>query len=66
MASQPGNFGAFVEASKSLGLASSDVLIAIIASEISAARNLPLAAGPVVGHIRHNGAVAEWLKAAVC
>ena len=28
--------------------------------------NLPLAARPRVGHIRPNGAVAEWLKAAVC
>ena len=28
--------------------------------------NLPLAAGPRVGHIRAYGAVAEWLKAAVC
>ena len=28
--------------------------------------NLPLAARARVGHIRHNGAVAEWLKAAVC
>jgi hypothetical protein len=28
--------------------------------------NLPLAAGPRVRHIRANGAVAEWLKAAVC
>jgi hypothetical protein len=28
-------------------------------------RNL-LAAQPGVGHIRLNGAVAEWLKAAVC
>ena len=32
----------------------------------SAAANLPLAARPRVGHIRLNGAVAEWLKAAVC
>jgi hypothetical protein len=32
----------------------------------SAAANLPLAAHPCVGHIRLNGAVAEWLKAAVC
>ena len=32
----------------------------------SAARNLPLAASPRVGHIRLTGAVAEWLKAAVC
>jgi hypothetical protein len=32
----------------------------------SAAGNLPLAARPRVGHIRLNGAVAEWLKAAVC
>jgi hypothetical protein len=32
----------------------------------SAAGNLPLAAGPCVGHIGLNGAVAEWLKAAVC
>jgi hypothetical protein len=32
----------------------------------SAARNLPLAAHPCVGHIGLNGAVAEWLKAAVC
>ena len=31
-----------------------------------AAANLPLAARPCVGHIRLNGAVAEWLKAAVC
>jgi hypothetical protein len=30
-----------------------------------AVRNL-LAAQPGVGHIRLNGAVAEWLKAAVC
>ena len=30
------------------------------------ARNLRLAARPTVGHIRPNGAVAEWLKAAVC
>src|ERR1700732_222222 len=29
-------------------------------------RNLPLAARPRVGHIDRNGAVAEWLKAAVC
>jgi hypothetical protein len=29
-------------------------------------RNLRLAAQPSVGHIRLNGAVAEWLKAAVC
>jgi hypothetical protein len=28
--------------------------------------NLPLAAGPRVRHIRVDGAVAEWLKAAVC
>ena len=28
--------------------------------------NLPLAAGPCVRHIRAHGAVAEWLKAAVC
>ena len=28
--------------------------------------NLPLAAGPRVRHIRADGAVAEWLKAAVC
>ena len=28
--------------------------------------NLPLAAGPRVRHIRARGAVAEWLKAAVC
>ena len=28
--------------------------------------NLPLAAGPRVRHIRAHGAVAEWLKAAVC
>jgi hypothetical protein len=28
--------------------------------------NLPLAAHPCVGHIGLNGAVAEWLKAAVC
>ena len=28
--------------------------------------NLPLAARPRVGHIRSHGAVAEWLKAAVC
>ena len=28
--------------------------------------NLPLAARPCVGHIRPHGAVAEWLKAAVC
>ena len=28
--------------------------------------NLSLAARPGVGHIRPNGAVAEWLKAAVC
>jgi hypothetical protein len=27
---------------------------------------LPLAARAGVGHIRANGAVAEWLKAAVC
>jgi hypothetical protein len=27
---------------------------------------LPLAARARVGHIRANGAVAEWLKAAVC
>jgi hypothetical protein len=27
---------------------------------------LPLAAHPCVGHIGLNGAVAEWLKAAVC
>jgi len=33
---------------------------------ISAAVHLPLAAGPRVGHIGLNGAVAEWLKAAVC
>ena len=32
----------------------------------SAAANLPLAARPRVGHIGPNGAVAEWLKAAVC
>jgi hypothetical protein len=31
-----------------------------------AAANLPLAALPCVGHIGLNGAVAEWLKAAVC
>jgi hypothetical protein len=31
-----------------------------------AARNLPLAARPGVGHIGRDGAVAEWLKAAVC
>jgi hypothetical protein len=30
------------------------------------APNLPLAARPGVGHIGLNGAVAEWLKAAVC
>ena len=30
------------------------------------ARNLRLAARPGVGHIRLDGAVAEWLKAAVC
>ncbi|HTL54073.1 MAG TPA: hypothetical protein VL361_00285, partial [Candidatus Limnocylindrales bacterium] len=28
--------------------------------------HLPLAARALVGHIRPNGAVAEWLKAAVC
>jgi len=28
--------------------------------------NLLLAARARVGHIRRNGAVAEWLKAAVC
>ncbi|HLJ00817.1 MAG TPA: hypothetical protein VKT76_13950, partial [Bradyrhizobium sp.] len=28
--------------------------------------NLRLAAQPGVGHIRADGAVAEWLKAAVC
>jgi hypothetical protein len=28
--------------------------------------NLPLAASPRVGHIGPHGAVAEWLKAAVC
>jgi hypothetical protein len=28
--------------------------------------NLPLAARARVGHIRAYGAVAEWLKAAVC
>ena|SRR5205085_12170094 len=28
--------------------------------------NLPLAARPCVGHIGPDGAVAEWLKAAVC
>jgi hypothetical protein len=28
--------------------------------------NLPLAAGPRVGHIGPAGDVAEWLKAAVC
>jgi hypothetical protein len=28
--------------------------------------NLSLAARPRVGHIGLNGAVAEWLKAAVC
>jgi hypothetical protein len=28
--------------------------------------NLQLAARRSVGHIRHDGAVAEWLKAAVC
>jgi hypothetical protein len=32
----------------------------------SVAANLPLAARPCVGHIGLNGAVAEWLKAAVC
>jgi hypothetical protein len=32
----------------------------------SAAGKLPLAARPRVGHIGLNGAVAEWLKAAVC
>lgn len=32
----------------------------------SAAANLPLAARARVGHIGLNGAVAEWLKAAVC
>ncbi len=32
----------------------------------STALNLPLAAYPCVGHIGPNGAVAEWLKAAVC
>ena len=32
----------------------------------SAASNLPLAARPHVGHIGLDGAVAEWLKAAVC
>jgi hypothetical protein len=31
-----------------------------------AAPNLLLAAGTSVGHIRQHGAVAEWLKAAVC
>jgi hypothetical protein len=30
------------------------------------APNLLLAAGASVGHIGHDGAVAEWLKAAVC
>ena len=30
------------------------------------APNLPLAARPRVGHIGPDGAVAEWLKAAVC
>jgi hypothetical protein len=35
-------------------------------AENLAARNLPLAARPGVGHIGPNGAVAEWLKAAVC
>ena len=29
-------------------------------------RHLPLAARPGVGHIDLDGAVAEWLKAAVC
>ena len=33
---------------------------------ITAAPNLPLAARPRVGHIGLDGAVAEWLKAAVC
>ena len=33
---------------------------------IAAAPNLPLAARPRVGHIGLDGAVAEWLKAAVC
>jgi hypothetical protein len=28
--------------------------------------NLLLAACALLGHIRRNGAVAEWLKAAVC
>jgi hypothetical protein len=32
----------------------------------SPACNLPLAARPRVGHIGPDGAVAEWLKAAVC
>jgi hypothetical protein len=32
----------------------------------AAALNLPLAARRCVGHIGLNGAVAEWLKAAVC
>jgi hypothetical protein len=32
----------------------------------SADWNLPLAARPCVGHIGLTGAVAEWLKAAVC
>jgi hypothetical protein len=31
-----------------------------------AAWNLSLAARPRLGHIGLNGAVAEWLKAAVC
>ena len=33
---------------------------------LAAVRNLYLAAQPAVGHIRAHGAVAEWLKAAVC
>ena len=33
---------------------------------MAAAPNLPLAARPRVGHIGLDGAVAEWLKAAVC
>jgi hypothetical protein len=38
----------------------------IIMAYDSRGRHLPLAARPRVGHIGLTGAVAEWLKAAVC
>jgi hypothetical protein len=45
--------------------ANADIMPARDRAEFGAFK-LQLAARPRVGHIGHNGAVAEWLKAAVC